>query len=60
MRASVQKSKNTGTKDDLFGLEGEARRKTAEGWNIYSEQELKLNKAGGGTDLCPFDCDCCF
>ena len=49
-----------GTKDDLFGLEGEARTKTEEGYNIYSERELQLNKSGGDTDLCPFDCECCY
>lgn len=50
----------SGTKDDLFGLEQDARKRTEEGYNIYSEQELQLNKTGGNTDLCPFDCDCCF
>ena len=29
------------------------------GMNIYSLDALKVGK-GGGTDLCPFDCDCCF
>jgi Eukaryotic protein of unknown function (DUF1764) len=59
----VQSSKKLGpkaTKDDLFGLEGEAGNKTEEGFIIYSETELQLNKQGGDTDLCPFDCDCCF
>lgn len=29
---------------------------------MYSEEALGLDKnnAGGGTSLCPFDCDCCF
>ena len=26
---------------------------------IYTEDELKIGQ-GGGTALCPFDCDCCF
>ena len=26
---------------------------------IYTEEELNMNK-GGNTDLCPFDCECCF
>jgi len=33
---------------------------TDEGFKIYTEEELGLNKEGGGTDLCPFDCDCCY
>lgn len=32
--------------------------RTEEGFLIFSEEELKLN-GGGGTPLCPFDCDCC-
>jgi hypothetical protein len=57
---SLQMPRQIGTRDDLFGIESAERKKTAEGWNIYSEKELKLNEAGSGTDLCPFDCDCCF
>ncbi len=30
-----------------------------EGLPIYSWDSLRINK-GGGTDLCPFDCNCCF
>lgn len=36
------------------------RRKTEEGWNIYKEDELRLNAEAGDTPLCPFDCQCCF
>lgn len=35
-------------------------RRTEEGYAIYNEEELGFNKKGGDTDLCPFDCDCCF
>ena len=35
-------------------------RRTEEGYAIYSETELGLGKAGGNTNKCPFDCDCCF
>ena len=35
-------------------------RKTEEGYVIYTEDELGFGKKGGDTDLCPFDCDCCF
>jgi hypothetical protein len=34
-------------------------KKTDEGWNIYTEKDLKLGQ-GKDTDLCPFDCDCCY
>jgi hypothetical protein len=32
---------------------------TEEGYKIYTTDELKVGK-GGGTKLCPFDCECCF
>lgn len=32
---------------------------TEEGYKIYSVDELNIGR-GGGTELCPFDCDCCF
>lgn len=30
-----------------------------DGLPIYTEEQLQMGK-GGGTALCPFDCDCCF
>jgi hypothetical protein len=50
--------------DDAFrdsrGVSG--RRKKVDGLNVYSEEELNLhlNLTGGGTPLCPFDCQCEF
>ncbi|GAA6028584.1 hypothetical protein JCM8097_007294 [Rhodosporidiobolus ruineniae] len=35
------------------------RRKTDDGLPIFSESELKIG-LGGDTELCPFDCQCCF
>lgn len=29
------------------------------GYKVYKAHILKVGE-GGGTDLCPFDCDCCF
>lgn len=50
-----------GHKEDIFGEQSSRNRKrTEEGYCIYSEDELKLNKNTGDTDLCPFDCNCCF
>jgi len=34
-------------------------RKTEEGFLIYKEAELDIDPEAGGTDLCPFDCECC-
>ncbi len=57
-----QKNKKIeGSKDDIFGNEAEnERKKTEEGYAIYTEAELGFGRKGGDTDLCPFDCDCCF
>lgn len=32
---------------------------TKEGYKIYKPEELKMGR-GGGSDLCPFDCECCY
>lgn len=37
-----------------------SKRKTIDGLKIYTEEELGLNIPGGDTELCPFDCNCCF
>lgn len=34
-------------------------RNDEEGLPIYTTEELKVG-AGGDTDNCPFDCECCF
>ena len=40
--------------------EGAGKRKvTADGYKVYSLEELNVGK-GGDTADCPFDCDCCF
>jgi hypothetical protein len=50
-----------GSKDDIFGTEdAEQRKRTEEGYAIYTEEELGFGKRGGDTNLCPFDCTCCF
>ncbi|KDD75149.1 hypothetical protein H632_c841p0 [Helicosporidium sp. ATCC 50920] len=50
-----------GSKNDIFGTEqSSGRKKTEEGFSIFSEDELRLKGKGGDTDLCPFDCDCCY
>jgi hypothetical protein len=56
------KPKVEGSKDDIFGQStGKSRKKTEEGFNVYTEDELGMGRRGGGdTDACPFDCDCCY
>ena len=55
--------KSKGTKEE--GLNeppsSRPRKRTADGFTIYTEEELGISKAdAGNTPLCPFDCDCCF
>lgn len=52
---------------DTRGLSSAKRRTTAEGYPIYTAEELGINPSGsnadpnaGNTDDCPFDCQCCF
>ena len=44
---------------DSRGLKRKARPLTEDGLPIFSPNELKIG-LGGGTDLCPFDCNCCY
>lgn len=48
--------------DDFFdsrGINRKTRALTEDGLPIFTPKELKIG-LGGGTDLCPFDCNCCF
>ena len=37
------------------------KKKTEEGFQVYTEEELRLGDAKAGeTPDCPFDCDCCY
>ncbi|XP_060173621.1 uncharacterized protein C6G9.01c [Lycium barbarum] len=49
-------------KDNVFSeVPRHSRKKTADGFTLYTEEELGIGKSNaGGTKLCPFDCDCCF
>ena len=52
-----------GSASDLLGTGSKGnktRRFTEEGYPIYSEEELGLEKPSGTTPQCPFDCNCCF
>ena len=48
--------------DDFFdsrGIKRKTRALTEDGLPIFTPKELRIG-LGGGTDLCPFDCNCCF
>lgn len=58
----MKKKKDKGFNDGGFDdSSSRPKRKTNDGFTIYTEEELGLNKVdAGGTALCPFDCSCCF
>ena len=58
-------SKKEDVPDYVNSLKGtKTRKKTQEGYRIYSERELKVfdyaTKSAVYTKECPFDCKCCF
>eukprot|EP00299_Pterocystis_sp_00344_P006190 c17976_g1_i1.p1 GENE.c17976_g1_i1~~c17976_g1_i1.p1 ORF type:complete len:104 (+),score=22.12 c17976_g1_i1:36-347(+) len=59
-KASKQKLDDH-NQDGFFDSRGDGgkRKRTEEGYPIYTEEELRIGQ-GGDTPLCPFDCDCCF
>ncbi|KAG6551947.1 hypothetical protein Mapa_006564 [Marchantia paleacea] len=58
---SVPKSSNHPSSDSVTPSSGKPRKKTIDGFKIYSEDEIGFGKKNaGGTPLCPFDCECCF
>jgi hypothetical protein len=60
MQKIKDKKKNTGHNKFSAKDEKKPRRKTSDGYKIYTEEELGLNiKSKNGPD-CPFDCNCCF
>lgn len=59
-KTTKEKKKNTFPVDENSKNHSK-RRKTADGFAIYSAEELGLgNEEAGNTPLCPFDCSCCF
>ncbi|ERM93493.1 hypothetical protein AMTRI_Chr03g55490 [Amborella trichopoda] len=66
-KENVKKEKIKKKKKDISSENGwvdppsRSRRKTADGFTVYSAEELGFGEAdAGGTPLCPFDCSCCF
>ncbi|XP_011009707.1 PREDICTED: uncharacterized protein C6G9.01c [Populus euphratica] len=61
---SMKKKKKKSKEDEerrFTDPPSKSRMKTEDGFSIYTEEELGFNNSsGGGTPLCPFDCDCCF
>ena len=58
-KAEVQKPTKEVKKEKKEKSKEKKRKFTAEGYPIYSVDELNIGK-GADTPDCPFDCNCCF
>ncbi|MBA0626344.1 hypothetical protein Godav_004025, partial [Gossypium davidsonii] len=60
-KKKIKKSKETNREGGFNESSSRPRKRTADGFAIYTEEELGISKSdAGSTPLCPFDCDCCF
>ncbi|KAK9742025.1 hypothetical protein RND81_03G143900 [Saponaria officinalis] len=56
-----KKKNKVSSESEGFNTDPRPRRRTNDGFVIYSAEELGINKKDAGqTALCPFDCSCCF
>ncbi|KAL1202199.1 hypothetical protein V5N11_018154 [Cardamine amara subsp. amara] len=61
--AKLKRKRKRNELDDGFNNTSKrrSRKRTVEGFLVYTEDELCVNKSNAGsTRLCPFDCNCCF
>ncbi|GAA6024599.1 hypothetical protein JCM10207_001017 [Rhodosporidiobolus poonsookiae] len=56
---ATEVEKKAAEEEERFMDSRGTRRRTDDGLPIYDTAELKIG-LGGNTELCPFDCDCCF
>eukprot|EP00055_Hartaetosiga_balthica_P009222 m.36229 g.36229 ORF g.36229 m.36229 type:complete len:150 (-) comp6656_c0_seq1:70-519(-) len=64
-KASAKKKRKAMEVNDADGFsdakgEKKTNRKMVDGLRVYTYDELGVSAESGGTDDCPFDCDCCF
>ncbi|KAJ1736478.1 hypothetical protein LPJ78_005629 [Coemansia sp. RSA 989] len=46
--------------DDFGDSRGKNSKYTDDGLRVFYMEDLKIGQGEGDTDLCPFDCQCCF
>ncbi|KAJ1795896.1 hypothetical protein LPJ59_004082 [Coemansia sp. RSA 2399] len=46
--------------DDFADSRGKNSKYTENGMRVYYMDDLRIGEGEGDTDLCPFDCNCCF
>ena len=59
MKKKMIKAQREQVKEEMRQDAASGRKMTGDGYKVYSLDELGVGK-GGDTDLCPFDCECCF
>ncbi|GAA5919158.1 hypothetical protein JCM5296_004094 [Sporobolomyces johnsonii] len=55
----TEEERKAAEEEERFRDSRGTRKKTEDGLPIYDVTELKIG-LGGDTELCPFDCECCF
>ncbi|KAJ1845966.1 hypothetical protein LPJ73_004678 [Coemansia sp. RSA 2703] len=59
--ANPQKQKAPPTDDDSFAdSRGKNSKYTDDGMRVFYMDDLHIGEGEGDTELCPFDCKCCF
>ncbi|KAJ2448847.1 hypothetical protein EV183_005216 [Coemansia sp. RSA 2336] len=46
--------------DDFADSRGKNSKYTDDGLRVFYMEDLKIGQGEGDTELCPFDCQCCF
>ena len=60
-RKNVKRKTDRSDHGEFADRPSQPKRKTEDGFTIYTEDDLGINNAdAGNTPLCPFDCSCCF
>ncbi|KAJ2055336.1 hypothetical protein GGI17_006678 [Coemansia sp. S146] len=46
--------------DDFADSRGKGSKYTEDGLRVFYMEDLRIGRGEGATELCPFDCTCCF
>ncbi|KAJ2461604.1 hypothetical protein GGF42_000076 [Coemansia sp. RSA 2424] len=58
--ASQQPQRPPPKNDDFADSRGKSSKYTEDGLRVFYMEDLRIGEGEGATDLCPFDCSCCF
>ncbi|KAJ2840432.1 hypothetical protein FBU31_000418 [Coemansia sp. 'formosensis'] len=58
--SSNQQQKRPPKSDDFADSRGKSSKYTEDGLRVFYMEDLRIGEGEGATELCPFDCTCCF